>query len=114
MKKALLSMVVLGSSLVHAAGSSYHVTLYRTTHLNGTELKSGDCKIEVIGDKALIKQGKTTVEAPVKVESNDKKFVYSTIEYSSENPDQIREIRVGGTSTVLVFGSQAEKIAASK
>ena len=113
MKKALMCIAVLGASVAYAA-SSYHVTLSRTTRVNGTELKAGDYKVEVNGDKAVIKQGKTSVEAPVKLETKNSKFVYSSIEYSSKDPDQIQEIRIGGTATVLVFGSQPDNLAASK
>ena len=111
MKKLLLSVAVLSLSAAYAA-SSYRVTLYRPSNVNGTELKAGECKVEVLGDKVLIKQGKTSVEAPVKVETRSTKFDATSVGYNGESTNQIQEIRLGGTSTMLKFESAAPAMAA--
>jgi hypothetical protein len=93
-----------------SAGSRYNVSLHQTTTVNGTELKPGDYKIEVTGDKAVISSGKKTVEAAVKVESGDQKFSSTTVRYGTASGNyQLDEIRLGGTKTTLVFqpGGQA-------
>jgi phage baseplate assembly protein gpV len=110
MKKALLIVTALGASLAFAA-SSYNVTLYRATNVNGTELKPGTVKVELAGDKVVLKQGKTTVEAPVTVETKSAKFVSTQVGYDAEHPDQIQDIRLAGTSTVVTFGTQAKSAA---
>ena len=111
MKKALLIAASIGLSIAYAA-SSYHVTLYRPTSVNGTELKPGDCKVEVLGDKVLIKQGKTSVETPVRVESRNARFGATSVGYNGDNARQLQEIRLGGTSTVLVFEASEKPLSA--
>ena len=110
MKKALLTVTALGVGIAYAA-SSYSVTFYRPTVVNGTELKAGSAKVELAGDKVIVKQGKTTVEAPVTVETKDTKFVSTQVGYNADNPDQIQDIRLAGTSTILTFGSPAKPLA---
>ena len=104
MKKALMIVTTLGVGLAYAA-SSYSVTLYRPSSVNGTELKPGTYKLEMAGDKVVIKQGKTAVEAPVTVGTKENKFVSTQVGYDADHPEQIKEIRLGGTSTILTFGS---------
>ncbi len=73
MKKALTILMAVGISVAYAA-SSYHVTLSKATTVNGTELKPGEYKVEVQGDKAILKHGKTEVETNVTVEHAPQKF----------------------------------------
>jgi hypothetical protein len=88
------------------AGPRYNVTLHQASTVNGTQLKPGDYKIEVNGDKATITSGKTSVEAPVKVEDGDEKYKATTVRYATGNGSyQVDEIRLGGTKTKLVFDS---------
>ena len=70
----------------------------------GSALKPGDYKIVVNGDKATLTSGKTSVEVPVKVENGTEKFPYTSVESRTEAGKNILDdIRVGGTSTILVF-----------
>jgi len=111
MKKALAMMFAIGISVAYAA-SSYHVTLYKPTTVNGTQLKPGDIKVEIQGDKIVIKQGKTTVESNVTVQNGSQKFDASTVSYSGDSVTQIQEIRLGGTTTKLLFET-GPKVAAA-
>jgi hypothetical protein len=106
MKKVMTIGALLGMSVAYAS-SNYNVTLYGPANVNGTSLQAGEVKVQLQGDKAILKQGKTSVEAPVHVETKPNKFVSSSVDTSD---GAIREIRIGGTSTVLVFGP-AEKAA---
>ena len=54
------------------------------------------------GTNAIFTSGKTVVEAPVSVEKSDRK-VQSTEVQSADS--KIREIRLGGTDTKLIFNS---------
>jgi hypothetical protein len=91
---------------VASAASTYRVTLFQPSVVGGSELKPGDYKIEVAGDKAVIKTGKNTVEAPVKVETGDEKFGNTAVRYAtSDGKARIQEIRLGGTNTKLVFNN---------
>jgi hypothetical protein len=98
-------MVVAG--LAVAGGRSYNVSLTRPNMLGTTELKPGDYKIEVDGDKAILRQGKTQSESPVKVEEGDTKFDNNVVRYvsSADGKLRIQEIRIGGTRTKLVFAA---------
>ena len=103
MKKALAVMFALGISVAYAA-SSYHVTLYKATTINGTQLKAGDVKLELQGDKVVIKQGKTSVESSVTVQNGANKFEATSVGYVGDSlNNQVQEIRLGGTTTKLLF-----------
>ena len=112
MKKALTLMFAIAVGAAYAA-SSYHVTLYKPTTINGTQLKPGDVKLELQGDKVIVKQGKTTVESNVTVQNGSQKFMDTSVGYDGESSNnQVQEIRLGGTTTKLLFGS-SEKAAAA-
>ena len=86
---------------VASAASTYSVTFYQPVTINGAQLKAGDYKLELKDNgMAVIKQGKTMTEAPVKVETENQKFSRSTVRI---NGTQVEEIRLGGTSKRLVF-----------
>lgn len=107
MKKAIAVMLAAGISVVYAA-SSYQVTLYKPTTINGTQLKQGSIKVELQGDKVVIKQGKTSVESNVTVQNGERKFDASSVTYNAAATDQVQEIRLGGTATKLLFESGAK------
>jgi len=108
----LLKFVVCFGTVAIAfasAGERYNITLHQTTMVAGNELKPGDYKIQVDGDKATISSGKKSVETAVKVENMDQKFTSTTVRYATAGGTyQIDEIRVGGTKTKLVFDSGAQ------
>jgi hypothetical protein len=101
--KLTFGIIALTASLAYA-GTSYHVNLYRPTIVNGTELKAGEVKVEIQDNKAIFKQGKTTAETTVKVENGSQKFLSTSVGYGGDaSPNDIQEIRLGGTSTKLLF-----------
>ncbi|MBZ5608322.1 MAG: hypothetical protein LAP38_08695 [Acidobacteriia bacterium] len=114
MKKALAVMLAIGISVAYAA-SSYHVTLSKPTTVNGTVLNPGDYKLEIQGDKATLKQGKTSVESNVKVETAPQKFQLTTVAYGGEDTKVLHEIRLAGTALKLLFeSSKADAAVGSK
>ena len=100
-RQALLffSVVVLAS-----AANSYRLDLYQPTVVNGTTFKTGEAKIELKDNKAVIKQGKNSVEAEAKVESNKNKYQYTSVGYR-EGDRQVKDITIGGTNLHIVFES---------
>jgi hypothetical protein len=105
MKKLMFSFGTLALAIASAA-SSYHFSIFQSSFVAGKELKPGDYKIELNGDKATIKAGKQTVEAAVKVESGTEKFSETSVRYGSTDGKMIvQEIRLGGTKTKLVFNN---------
>jgi len=54
----------------------------------------------------MIKVGKQTVEASVKVEDGTEKFPETSVRYATNNGKMmVQEIRLGGTHTKLVFNN---------
>lgn len=104
MKKLLVIFATVALSLATAADKAYKFTLQEPATVNGTQLKPGDYKVQVEGDKAVLKMGKTVLETPVKVETAQKKFPGTTVDLESVNSKaRISEIHIGGTTTRLVF-----------
>ncbi len=101
MRKALWVTLFLGATTVFA-GDTYRVELFKPISVNGTLLKQGECKLQLVDNKVVFKQGKTTVEAPVKVEATGQKFLTTTVSVN-EDTNQPNEIRLGGTKTKLLF-----------
>ncbi len=105
MKKLMFSFATLALAVASAA-SSYHFSIFQPSVLGGKELKPGDYKIELNGDKATIKVGKQVLEATVKVESGTEKFNETSVRYTSTDGKMaVQEIRLGGTKTKLVFNN---------
>ena len=101
--KKLVVLFVAAMSLVWAGAMSSKVTLFQDSLLNGVELKHGDYKLEVEGDKLILKNGKTKAEATVKTEQAESKYSSTSIRYKNgDGKYRITEIRVGGTNTKLI------------
>ncbi len=99
------------SVMTMSAANAYKVSLHQDAMVNGKQVKAGDYKIEVKDNNtAVLKQGKTTVEVPVKTETAESKFASTQVQYTDGN--NLQEIRVGGTTTKLVFG-RADKATTS-
>ena len=103
MKKFAFSFAVMALAVASAA-DSYRVTLFQPSVVAGKELKPGEYKVTVKDNKAVIAQGKNSVEADVKVESFDNKFGSTSVRYTvGEGKNKVQEIRLGNTKTKLVF-----------
>jgi hypothetical protein len=115
MKKIFAVLFALTISAAYAA-SSYHVNLVKPTTVNGMQLSPGDCKIELQGDKVVIKQGKNTVEANVTVQNAPQKFVFTTVGYGEGSSTELHDVHLAGTTLKLTFegGSKAEGAVAGK
>lgn len=104
MKKLLLTLCTLTLSTAFAADNSFRFTLQEPATLNGTRLNPGDYRIEVNGEKATLKMGKTTIQAPAKLETAEQKFNTTTVDFENVNGNPaISEIHIGGTKTRIVF-----------
>lgn len=103
MKKILLSFATLALAVASAA-PAYRITLFQPSLVNGTELKPGEYKVTLDGNKATITSGKTSVSADVKTETADSKFSSTTVRYrNGDGKYRVQEIRLGGTTTKVVF-----------
>lgn len=100
-KKFVGSLAFISALTLASAANTYHIDLYQATVVNGTTLKPGECKLELKDNQVVLKQGKNTAEATVKVENAGDKFNSTTVGYTDGN--HIQEIRLGGTNTKLLF-----------
>jgi hypothetical protein len=91
-------------ALVCALASTHTVTLFQPSMVGGKELKPGDYRLTVQENKVTIRKGNQTVEAPVKIETSESKFSSTSVRYTSEaGVLKVQEIRLGGTTTKLLF-----------
>jgi hypothetical protein len=101
MKKLALAFAVLALSV--ASAKTYSLTLFQNSVLNGTELKAGTYKLDVESDKIVVRAGKQSVEAAVKVETSQTRYNATTVRYANgDGKYRIQEIRLGGTGMKLV------------
>jgi hypothetical protein len=87
---------------IASAASNYSVTIASVTRVGQTELKPGDYKVTVEGDKVTFKSGKNVVEVPATVETGTKKYESTILDSSGS---QLQDIEVGGTKVKIVFKS---------
>jgi len=106
--KSLLMVGALTlASLGIASAKTYNVTLDHATKAAGNELKPGDYKVKVEGSQAVFtnQQDAKSVTVPVKVETGDKKFPYTTVETMNQGGmDTIQAIDLGDSNTRLAVG----------
>ena len=108
MTKLVLTFATVALTVASAAENTYHFTLQEPASLNGTQLKPGSYKLEIEGDKAIVKSGKTIVESPARLETVEHKYTLTTVDLDSiNNKPRISEIHVGGTKTRIVFSGSA-------
>jgi hypothetical protein len=107
MNKKLVVSVIAFAGMALAAGKKYDLKLYEPAMVGNTELKAGEYRVEVDGDKAVIKGYKVQKETTIKQENSDAKYGTTTVRLSAGEKPQIKEIRLGGTKTKLVFSESA-------
>jgi len=104
-----LATLALG---VASAASSYGVKFYDSVWIGGTQLKAGDYKIEMQGDKAVFKSGKNVVvEVPATLGKSDKKYNFTAL---SAVDSKVSEIDVGGTNVKIVLNPALSSTTDSK
>ncbi len=97
--------LVLG---IASAASSYTVTLGSDATAGSTQLKAGTYKLEIEGNQAIFKQGKTSTTVPVSVEKAPSPFRYTSIDTRAS---KLIEIDLRGTTTKLVFAPTQGSVA---
>ena len=104
--KAIFSLATFALGFASAA-TSYEVTFSKAVKIGATEVKAGDYKVEVQGDKAIFKNGKNTVEVPATLATGDKKYSVTSMAISDS---KVKEIELGGTKSKIVFSGEAPAI----
>lgn len=102
-KKIVLSLATFALAIAVGA-SNYNLTLTKPAVVGGTEIKPGEYKVELNGNKVTLKSGKSVVDADVQVDNATTKFTQTTYCCLAEDGKyRIQELRIGGTSTKLTF-----------
>jgi len=106
-----ITLATLALAVAGSAASHYTLTLSSAQMAGDKELKAGEYRVEMVGDKAVFKAGKTVIEVPAAVQTAEHKF--GATSYQSVDK-KIQEIDLGGTTTKIVFGSSSGSAAAAK
>jgi|SRR5689334_5212671 hypothetical protein len=107
LKRIVIALAIF--ALAASAGSvpakvtSFTVNLMQKATIQGQELKAGEYRVTINGEKASFLKGKQAVEVPVKVETVEQKFDNTAVRYTGTEKVTITEIRVGGSKTKLLF-----------
>jgi hypothetical protein len=96
------SLLALG---IASAADPYNVTVLDAVSVGKTELKPGDYKVEMQGDKAVFTMGKKTVAVPATLSKGEQPFT-STVFISQRS--KLKEIDLGGTQDKIVFDIAAK------
>ncbi len=106
-KKFVLAFAILALAAAFAgsvSGISYKITLMQPSVVKGTELKAGEYRLQILNETATITARKFTLDVPVKVETNERKYESNAIRYTEQDGKlTISEIRIGGTKTRLLI-----------
>ncbi|MCC7339872.1 MAG: hypothetical protein IT170_02200 [Bryobacterales bacterium] len=107
MTKLILSALAILLLTVSIASAKTHtITLYAKSNLAGQELKPGDYKVEIDGEKVTITNGRRTLVPATTVEEGSETFAKTSIRYREvDGKRTIREIRLGGSNTKLTFSA---------
>jgi len=94
-----VATVALG---VASAASSYKVKLEAPLSIGSTELKAGEYKVEMQGDKAVFKTGKTVIEVPATTGKSEHKYYRTSVVTEGS---KLQEIDFGGTTESILFNA---------
>jgi hypothetical protein len=102
--KLTFGLAALALGIANAA-SSYKVKIFEPVWVGSTELKIGEYKVEMMGDKAVFKMGKSSVEIPATFGANERKFMSNALVTEGK---QLVEIDLGGTADKIMFASAVD------
>ena len=103
MKKFVFAFATLALAAASAA-DRYNVKFYLPAEVAGRIVPPGEYSLEVKGDHAVLKGTGGKVESEARVESGSRRFPRTVVRYTGDEPNaRLDEIRIGGTSTTVVF-----------
>ena len=104
MTKRLLILITAAVAVASAASKTYPVSIPSPTWIGTNELKAGTYALELQGDQAVLRMGKTVLKVPAKIEKGSQKYSSTAISTDNQgNKAILREIEIGGTTTTVVF-----------
>lgn len=103
MKKFVFAFATL-ALVAASAADRYNVKFYMPAEVGGRIVKPGDYSLTLNGDRAVLKGTSGKIESEARIETGDHKFRDTVVRYSGEEKNaRLTEIRIGGTSTTVVF-----------
>ena len=100
----ILALAAAFAGTVPTHGPSYSITVVQPTVVKGATLAPGDYRVTIDSGKATFAAGKKTVTVDVKVETQETKINTTSLRFEEVAGKQnLREIRIGGTKTKLLF-----------
>ena len=105
MMKFIFVFATLTLAVASAANNMrYKVDISESAQINGQAVKPGTYMLELKDNHAVLKHGKTVIDAEARIENADKKYIETTVRYTEAEPaSKIDEIRLSGTTTKVVF-----------
>ena len=112
---AFVGSLVLVASLTPAVAKDYAVKFSSPVVVAGTELQPGRYTLVVTQGQVVIQGTKTSVVALATVEQVENRYEATAVKYTTvEGRNLAQEIRIGGTSTKVVFPNDALRAASEK
>jgi|SRR5689334_7979526 len=109
-RRIAFSVTVLAVGIASAA-SSYKVKLQSPLFIGSTELKAGEYRVEMQGDKAVFKSGKTVIEVPATMSKSEHNYRVTSVVTEGT---KLQEIDFGGTPESLLFNASGTGAAGTK
>jgi len=103
--KLAFGLTALALGLASAA-SSHSFDLKKPVTIGSTQLQPGRYRVEMQGDKAVLKTGKSVVEVPATLGKSDQK--YGTTGIVTVGPKLV-EIDLGGTTEKILFSTEGRE-----
>ena len=100
--KLTLGLTVLALGVASAA-SIYTVDIKRPVTVGSAQLQPGRYKVEIQGDKAVFKTGKSVVEVPATLGKSAQEYGTTGV---VTNGAKLIEIDLGGTSDKILFSPE--------
>ncbi|MDP9052781.1 MAG: hypothetical protein M3N93_00535 [Acidobacteriota bacterium] len=77
---AVFSFSMFATGISGAAAAGYSVTLCDPVSAGGTQLRTGDYRIEMQSDKAMFRsRGAMVAQAPATMGASEKKYIYAAL-----------------------------------
>jgi hypothetical protein len=107
-KKLIIACAVLAvaafAGTVPGAKTTFKIVLADHVAVNGTEFKTGDCRLVLGEAKITLEQGSLSVVVPAKIENVEARFDTTAILYVAQGDKRaLSEIRLGGTKTKITL-----------
>lgn len=103
-KKLLASFLILGASAF--AAETFKVDILHDCVVEGQSVKAGAYKVSFDNGKAVLKHGKDVVAVPAREVAGPYKV--TTNELTFREGKDLKEIKIGGTNTRIVFDSSTQ------